>query len=91
MIYLVGLAIVILILLGLAQVARQGDRLASMTEEEFEAEAKRGPGVGNALMAMQGIIGGQDKVEYLLQEDKREEGDSSESGDKPSPPQPARS
>lgn len=85
MVYLVGLAIAILILLGIALAVRENDRFASMTEEEFEEEAQRGPGVGNALMAMQGMISGQDKVEYMLQEDKRGEGDSAESGDKPVP------
>jgi len=59
-----------------------------MTEEEFEAEAKRGPGLGNALLSMQGIISGQDKVEYMLQEDKGEEGGSADSGDKPHPGAP---
>jgi hypothetical protein len=66
----------------LSAAAANDDRYAKMTEEEFEAEAKRSSPLGAALQELQRITEGR-KVEYMLEQDKHVEADSAESGDKP--------
>ena len=75
--------VIALIIASIVAAVRGSDRYATMSEQEFEAEAQRGSPVGNALMEMQKIVGGGQKVEYMLKQDKREEGDSAESGGEP--------
>ncbi len=81
-----GFAIGTIVLLGvLAMIihAATQDRYAKMSEEEFEAEAKRGSALGGVFLEIQNILEPQRKVEHMLQRDKKVEGDSAESGDKP--------
>lgn len=59
------------------------DRYAEMSEAEFEAEAKRASPLGAAMLGLQKILEPR-KVEYLMQRDKRVEGEQSVSGDPPS-------
>ncbi|MBI3663542.1 MAG: hypothetical protein HY234_10915 [Acidobacteria bacterium] len=64
------------------------DRYAEMTEEEFEAEAKRSSLLGAAVMGLQKVLEPK-RVEYILQRDNRVEGDSAEAGDRPPDKPPA--
>ena len=72
-------------LLGIFHVIAGKSRYEGMTEEEFEAEARRGSPVGSALLEVQSILEPGRKMEYVLQQDKRAEGDSAELGDSPPP------
>ena len=54
-----------------------------MTEEEFEAEAQRASALSGALASVQKIVSPSHRVEYIMQKDKRAEGDAAESGDSP--------
>ena len=74
------LIVVLLIIAAIVHAVTGESRYARMTEEEFEQDAQRGSR-GGALMEIQRIVQGK-KVEYMMQQDKREEGDSAESGDK---------
>lgn len=87
--YVVIAVVLILALAGILHAVTGKSRYAEMTEQEFEEEARRGSPVGNALTSVQGIIEPNRKVEYVLQQDKRFEGDSSESGDRPPDDSPA--
>ena len=81
---IIVLAVVLaLALLGIFYVIAGKSRYEGMTEEEFEAEARRGSPVGSALLEVQGILEPGRKVEYVLQKDKRGEDDSAESSDSP--------
>ena len=59
------------------------DRYAEMSEAEYEAEAKRSSPIGAAMLSLQKNLEPR-KVEYLMQRDKRVEGEHSVSGDPPS-------
>jgi mannose/fructose/N-acetylgalactosamine-specific phosphotransferase system component IID len=59
------------------------DRYTKMSEEEFEAEAKRASVLGAALMGLQKVIEPK-RMEYMMQRDKRVEGEQSVAGDPPS-------
>jgi len=83
MVTLILIIVVVLVVACILQAMVGKSRYADMTEEEFEDEARKSSAVGNALMAAQGIIEPNRKVEYVLQQDKRLEGDSAESGDRP--------
>jgi hypothetical protein len=74
--------VVIAALIGLASVARKG-RYQEMTDEEFEAEAKRASRVGGALLEFQKAVDPTHKVEYVQMKQKHVEAESAESGDKP--------
>jgi hypothetical protein len=80
MAYILGFAFVIAIIIGIVK-ATSGDRYAKMTEEEFEAQAKRGSRIGGALLEVQKPANPSLKVEYLHQQDKRVEGEHAKSGD----------
>jgi len=82
MIYIIMLGIFVALLLAIIRVAAGDDRYKEMSEEEFEAEAKRVSMTGVAMTELQKHIDPQHKVEYLAQRDKHVEADSSESGDK---------
>jgi hypothetical protein len=83
MVYLAGLAVFALIVFGILRSA-SGDEYSEMTEEEFEAEAKRRSHIGPALMTVQKMIDPNHHVEYVREEKERVEADSAESGDRPS-------
>jgi hypothetical protein len=78
--YIIGFAIVIGAIIGIVKFI-SGDRYAKMTEEEFEAEAKRGSRIGGALLEVQKLANPSLKVEYLRQQDKRVEGEQADTGD----------
>lgn len=76
--------VIVAALAGLAALTK-GGRYEKMTEEEFEAEAKRSSRMGGALMEFQKVINPSHKVEYVDECAKRLEADSAESGDPPEP------
>jgi hypothetical protein len=84
MVYFVGLALFVLVVYGILKAA-SGDDYEEMTEEEFEAEAKRSSHIGPALMTVQKMIDPNHHVEYVREEKERIEADSAESGDRPTP------
>ncbi len=79
---LIAVVVVVAAICGIVNLA-SGDRYANMTEEEFEAEAQRARALSGVLMSVQKIVNPTHKVEYIMQKDKKAEGDSSESGDSP--------
>lgn len=83
MIYvIITLAILALIIYGIVRAA-SGDRYSKMTEEEFEAEAKRSSSIGSAVAGLQKIIDPSHHVEYTEEQQQRIEADGAELGDKP--------
>ena len=86
MAYFILLIILVALLIAIIRVAGGDDPHANMTEEEFEAEARRVSMTGVAMTELQKHIDPQHKVEYLAQRDKHVEADSSESGDRPPDP-----
>jgi hypothetical protein len=76
------LGVVVAAVYGLLKMA-DGDRYQKMTEEEYEAEAKRSSRIGGAMLEVQKIVDPGHHVEYIQQNEKRAEGESAESGDKP--------
>lgn len=76
------IAVLVAALFGLA-IAVRGARYEEMTEEEFEAEAKRSSRVGGALLEFQKAVDPSHKVEYVQSKEKHAEAESAESGDKP--------
>ena len=86
MTYIILLVVLVALLVAIIRVAAGDDRHAKMTEEEFEAEAKRVSMTGVAMTEFQKHIDPIHKVEYLSQRDKHVETDSSDSGDKPPDP-----
>jgi hypothetical protein len=86
MIYIILLAVLVVLLLAVIRVAAGDDRYKEMSEEEFEAEARRVSMTGVAMTELQKHIDPIHKVEYLLRRDRHAEADSSESGDRPPDP-----
>lgn len=84
MVYLMGLAILVLIIIGIVNAA-SGRRYENMTEEEFEAEAKRGSAMGAAVGGLQKIIGPTHSTEHIVEQQRRLEADRTNSGDQPKP------
>lgn len=88
MVYLIGIGILVLIVIGIVKFA-SGRRYEDMTEEEFEAEAKRGSGIGAAIGSLQKIIDSGHSTEHMVEQQQRLEADRTNSGDRPkagSPP-----
>ncbi len=79
---LVGLALFAGIIYGIVKGA-SGDRYANMTEEEFEAEARRSSPIGAAVTGLQKIIDPGHRAEYVQEQKERIEADGAESGDRP--------
>lgn len=84
LVYLIGSMALLGLLWVLVRLVSAKDRYAEMTEEEFEAEAKKSSWIGMGLQDLQRIIEGR-KVEYMLQRDKHVEEESADSSDKPTP------
>ena len=82
MAYLIAAIVLIAVVYGIAK-ATSGDRYANMTEEEFEAEAKRASVVGAGVMGLQKVIDPGHRVEYVEQAQQQIEADGAESGDGP--------
>jgi len=75
--------IVVVALLYAIVKAASGDRYAKMTEEEFEAEARRSSKVGAAVIGFQKIVDPGHRVEYVQEQNEAVEAESAESGDRP--------
>ena len=71
------------LLWGIAKGVR-GGRYTNMTEEQFEAEARRSSRVTADMMALQKMLAPGHRVEYIHEQQERAEADGSESGDQPS-------
>lgn len=82
MVYLIALGILVLIIIGIAKAA-SGRRYEEMTEEEFEAEAKRSSAIGAAVGGLQKIINPAHSTEYKVEQEQRIEADCTNSGDRP--------
>lgn len=82
--YAFGILVLLGVIWALIRAVIAKDRYAEMTEEEFEAEAKKASAVGAGLQQFQRIVEGR-RVEYMLQQDKHVEADEADSGDKPKP------
>ena len=88
MVTIVILGVVAVVLALMIGLATGRDRYAQMSEEEFEAEAKRASAHGAAVMGLQKVLE-PSRVEYMLQRDKRVEGEQAPSGDSPSAGHPS--
>jgi hypothetical protein len=73
MIYVVGLVIFVLLLYGIVKAA-SGDRYSKMTDEEFEAEAKRSSAMGAAIISLQKAVDPSHRVEYVEEQQRRRSG-----------------
>lgn len=81
MIYIFAIAVFLLIVYGIVKAA-SGDRYSKMTEEEFEADAKRSSVIGAGVAEFQKVIDPSHRVEYIQEQEQRIEAESSEPGDK---------
>ncbi|MBI3404125.1 MAG: hypothetical protein HY046_01550 [Acidobacteria bacterium] len=72
--------LLLLVVAGFIGLLNSEDRYSKMTEEEFEAEAKRSSAIGAAVMGMQEILEPSRKVEYIRQE--KTEAERADAGDK---------
>jgi len=86
---IVILAVIVAVVALIIGVAAGKDRYAEMSEEEFEAEAKRASLLGAAVMGLQKVLEPK-HVEYMMLRDKKVEGEHSFSGDPPSTDAPPR-
>lgn len=82
MAYLVTAVVLIIVIYGTVKAASSG-RYAKMTEEEFEAEARRSSLIGAAMMGIQKTVDPGHRVDYVLEERQKIEAESAESGDPP--------
>jgi hypothetical protein len=82
MVYVFVAALIILIIYAIVSASSRG-RYANMTEEEFEAEARRSSRLGAAVSGFQKIVDPGHRVEYVQQQNERVEADGAESGDDP--------
>lgn len=88
MAYAFGILAFLLIIYGIVKAAT-GNPYSEMSEEEFEAEAKRGSLLGPAIMTIQKNVDPNHHVEYVQEQEESIEAVSAESGDRPD--QPSRS
>lgn len=85
MAYAFGILVFLLIVYGIVKAAT-GNPYSEMTEEEYEAEAKRGSLIGPAIMAVQKNVDPNHHVEYVQEQKESMEAVSTESGDRPDQP-----
>lgn len=90
MIYAVGIGILVLIAVGIVKAA-SGRHYEEMSEQEFEAEAKRGSSIGAAVGSLQKIIDSGHSTEHMIEQQQRLEADRTNSGDRPKPGSPPKS
>jgi hypothetical protein len=83
MVNLFILALVVGLVALIAGIAGGKDRYAKMSEAEFEAEAQRASLLGAAVTSLHKFLQ-PTRVEYMMQRDKRVEGEQVVSGDPPS-------
>jgi hypothetical protein len=82
MAYIFGLVALGLVIYGIVHAVTRSP-YSEMSEEEFEAEAKRPSRIGPAIMSVQKIFDPSHHVEYVQEENQKVESDSAESGDRP--------
>jgi hypothetical protein len=87
MAYLIAAIVLVLIVWGIVK-ATSADRYRDMTEEEFDAEAKRASLLRAGVVGLQKAIDPDHRVEYMEEAQLRAESDGAESGDGPNPGQP---
>jgi uncharacterized protein affecting Mg2+/Co2+ transport len=88
MAYLIAAIVLVVVVYAIAKAA-SGNRYANMTEEEFEAEAKRASLVGAGVIGLQKVIDPGHRVEYMEEAKQQVEADGAESGDGPDPGRPS--
>jgi hypothetical protein len=86
MIYVIGLVVFVVLVVAIAQAA-SGDRYANMSEEEYEAEVKRGSLMGAAVAGLQKVIDPDHHVQHIEEQAQRLEADSADLGDRHVPGQ----
>ena len=84
MVYAIGIAVLALIAIAIVKAA-SGRHYEDMTEEEFEAEAKRHSTIGAAVGSVQKIIDPGHSAEHIVEQQQRLEADRTNSGDRPKP------
>ncbi len=82
MVYVVLIAILVALLVGVVMAASTRDRYTNMTEKEFEAEAERSSVLGAATLGLHKLLQPK-RVEYIVQKDKHVEAEHADSGDRP--------
>lgn len=83
LVYALGFALIALLAGGVLHAILSSEgRYARMTDDEFEEEAKRGSMAGAGTLGLESIFDPK-KAEFLLQQDKKVEGEQSPSGDRP--------
>jgi len=82
MTYVIALAFLFFIVYGIVKAAI-GRRYSEMTEEEFEAEAKRSSAMGAAVGSLQKVIDPVHAVEHIEKQRQRIEAVVTNSGDRP--------
>ncbi len=87
MIYAIGIGILVLIVIGIVKAA-SGRHYEDMSEEEFEAEAKRRSTIGSVVGSVQKIIDYGHSTEHMVEQEQRLEADRTNSGDRPKPGSP---
>ena len=75
MAYLVTAVVLIVVIYGIVKAA-SSDRYAKMTEEEFEAEARRSSLIGAAMMGIQKTVDPGHRVDYVWEEGQKIEAES---------------
>jgi len=81
--YVLGIGLLLAVATVILRVTTGEDRYARMSEEEFEAEAKRTSMTAAGMLAVQSIVDPNHRAEYLLQQDKHVEAEGEELGDRP--------
>jgi len=80
--YAFGILAFLLVVYGIVKAAT-GNPYSEMSEEEFEADAKRGSLIGPAIMSLQKNVDPNHHVEYVQEQKESIEAVSAESGDRP--------
>jgi hypothetical protein len=80
--YALAAVLIAVVIYGIVKMA-SGERYSNLTEQEFEAEARRGSAMSGAMAEVQKIVDPNHHVEYVQEEAERMDADGSESGDKP--------
>ena len=81
--YVFGIVLLIAVVALILRATTAEDRYTQMSEEEFEAEAKKTSMTAAGMLAVQSIVDPSHKAEYLLQQDKHVEAELAESGGQP--------
>jgi hypothetical protein len=67
---------------GLIYVVSRPDRYATMTDQEFEEETKKGPGLGEAIVGFERALR-RKQVDYVIEQKYRVERDAAGIGGEP--------